>query len=121
MNHRLQFIYNAETGLFNRLTDFAHKAISPATYACNLCALTYGTLTVKQDWADYIKSLPFEVEFWYRDEWKFAHLRQEYPLVALLIDEKEVEVLLEAGQLNEIKSLEELKQALQASLQKKQS
>lgn len=57
--------------IFNILTDFAHKAISPATYNCNLCALTYGTFARKQEWADYIKSLPLEVEFIYRDEWKF--------------------------------------------------
>lgn len=117
MNRKLQFIYNAKTGLFNKLTDFAHKAISPATYNCNLCALTYGTFTVKQEWADYVKSLPIEVEFLYRDEWKFKAAHSDYPLVALQTKESEAEVLLNAEQLNELKSLQELKQVIQAALQ----
>lgn len=117
MKPRLQFIYNAETGLFNKLTDFAHKAISPATYNCNLCALTYGTFTVKQEWADYIKSLPLGAEFIYRDEWKFRAAHTNYPLVALQMGEDEAEVLLEARQLRAMKSLQELKQVLNAALQ----
>lgn len=116
MNPRLQFIYNAKAGLFNKLTDFAHKAMSPATYACNLCALTHGTFTMKQEWADYIRSLPLEIEFIYRDEWAFASDHAHYPLVALQTGEHEAEVLLEAGQLNALESLQELKQVLDAAL-----
>jgi len=116
MNPRLQFIYNANTGLFSKLTDFAHKAISPATYACNLCALTYGTFTMKQEWAEYIKSLPLEVEFIYRDKWKFSTAHTQYPLVVLQKGENEVVLLLEAKQLNELKNLQELKQALAQAL-----
>lgn len=117
MNIRLHFIYNAKTGIFNKLTDFAHKAISPATYQCNLCALTYGTFTRKQEWADYIKSLPLKAEFIYRDEWKHRSGYKAYPLVVLQREDNEVEVLLDARQLNELKSLEELKMALKDALQ----
>ncbi|RDV14945.1 hypothetical protein DXT99_11695 [Pontibacter diazotrophicus] len=117
MNQRLQFVYNAKTGLFNKLTDFAHKAISPATYNCNLCALTYGTFAMKQEWAEYIKSLPLEVVFIYRDEWKFRAAHRDYPLVVLQTGAQEPEVLLDAERLNELKSLKELKQAIQAALQ----
>lgn len=117
MSRKLQFVYNAKTGLFNKLTDFAHKAISPATYNCNLCALTYGTFTMKQEWADYVKQLPLEVEFVYRDEWKHRAAHRDYPLVALQSGEKEAEVLLGAEQLNKLKNLQELKQAIQAALQ----
>lgn len=115
---KLLFIYNADTGFFSKLTDFAHKAISPATYDCNLCALTHGTFTMKQEWADYIKSLPMEAEFIYRDAWKSGAEHMVYPLVALQTAENEVKVLLNAKQLNALKSLQELKQALDAALQK---
>ena len=117
MKTRLQFVYNARTGFFNKLTDFAHKAVSPHTYNCNLCALTYGTFTMKQEWAKYIKSLPFEVEFIYKDEWERRAFQAKYPLVALQEGEKEAEVLLTAAQLNKLKSLQELKRAIQAALQ----
>ena len=118
MNRKLQFIYNARTGIFNKLTDFAHKAISPATYNCNLCTLTHGTFTMKQEWADYVKSLPLEVEFIYRDEWKHNAAHTTYPLVALQTGEQEPEVLLVANQLNDLKNLQELKLALQDALQR---
>jgi hypothetical protein len=36
----LVFVYNADSGVFNTLSDIAHKIFSPETYACNLCALT---------------------------------------------------------------------------------
>ncbi|WP_299754706.1 hypothetical protein [uncultured Pontibacter sp.] len=117
MAQKLQFIYNAETGFFNKLTDFAHKIISPKTYACSLCALTYGKFTIKEEWADYIKSLPMEVEFIYKNEWKFAPVRQEYPLVALQTGTDRVEVLLEASELNQIKSLKQLRTKLDEVLQ----
>ncbi|RIJ42388.1 GTPase [Pontibacter oryzae] len=117
MAQKLQFIYNAETGFFNKLTDFAHKIISPKTYACSLCALTYGKFTMKEEWAEYIKSLPMEVEFIYKNEWKFAPVRQEYPLVALQTGTDRVEVLLEASELNELKSLKQLRTKLDEVLQ----
>lgn len=117
MAQKLQFVYNAETGFFNKLTDFAHKIISPKTYACSLCALTYGKFTMKEEWAEYIKSLPMEVEFIYKNEWKFAPVRQEYPLVALQTGTDRVEVLLEASELNELKSLKQLRTKLDEVLQ----
>ncbi|MHA6249988.1 hypothetical protein ACXYMU_18795 [Pontibacter sp. CAU 1760] len=113
----LQFVYNAKTGLFNKLTDFAHKAIAPKTYDCNLCVLTYGTFAMKDAWATYLKSLPFPAEFIYRDKWKFRDGKPlEFPLVALQTTENQVEVLLQASQLNRLQSLEELKQALNQAL-----
>ncbi|MFD3001520.1 hypothetical protein ACFS7Z_14210 [Pontibacter toksunensis] len=117
MSQKLQFVYNAKTGLFNKLTDFAHKAISPTTYNCNLCALTYGTFTMKQEWADYVKSLPLEVEFIYKDEWKYSASHTDYPLVALQTGDKKTVVVLDAKQLNELKSLQELKLTINAALQ----
>ena len=37
----LIFIYNAKSGFINELVDIPHKIISPETYDCNLCAITY--------------------------------------------------------------------------------
>lgn len=116
MEKKLQFVYNAETGYFNKLTDFAHKIVSPKTYACSLCALTYGKFTMKQEWAGYVKSLPMEVEFIYKNEWKFAPIRKQYPLIALQTGDNRIEVLLEAEELNQIKSLKLLKSRLNEAL-----
>ena len=51
INHKeLIFIYNAKSGLVNELLDFAHKIISPETYNCNLCAITYGTFAMDKNY-----------------------------------------------------------------------
>lgn len=117
MHQKLQFVYNANAGYFNKLADFAHKLLSPGTYACSLCTLTYGKFTMKQEWAEYVKNLPVKVEFIYRNEWKFAPIRTQYPLVALQTGENRIEVLLETEELNQIKSLQQLKSRLSEALQ----
>lgn len=117
MEQKLQFVYNAETGYFNKLTDFAHKIISPGTYACSLCALTYGKFTMKKEWAEYVQKLPVEVEFVYRNEWKFAPIRNRYPLIALQSGADRIEVLIEADELDNISSLKDLKVKLDIALQ----
>ena len=35
------FIYNAKSGTVNSLIDWAHKIVSPDTYECSLCSMTY--------------------------------------------------------------------------------
>ncbi len=48
MNKQLLiFVYNANSDLFSTVTDFAHKILSPSTYQCQLCALTYGNFSKK--------------------------------------------------------------------------
>lgn len=64
----LVFVYNADAGLFSMLSDYAHKVISPDTYPCSLCALTYGHLGMKRGWKRFVESLDAEVEFLHRDE-----------------------------------------------------
>ena len=56
-NKELIFIYNAKSGLVNELIDFAHKIISPESYDCNLCAITYGTFAMEKNWDNYIKGM----------------------------------------------------------------
>ena len=43
-NRSLILVYNADSGFFNALADSAHKLLSPSTYDCRLCALTYGAI-----------------------------------------------------------------------------
>lgn len=68
MRPTLVFVYNAESGLFNTVTDIAHKVFSPETYSCHLCALTYGTFTIRAEWKAFLESLAVDLEFLHRDE-----------------------------------------------------
>ena len=52
----LVFVYNARSGLFNALSDAAHKIFSPGTYQCNLCALTHTALGMRGEWRKFLDS-----------------------------------------------------------------
>lgn len=64
----LVFVYNADSGLFNTLTDIAHKVFSPDTYECNLCMITHDALSMRSDWKEFIEQLDIGLEFLHRDE-----------------------------------------------------
>lgn len=81
MSGKLIFVYNADSGLFNTVTDIAHKIFSPHTYACNLCTLTHDTFRVRDEWTAFIAGLGVECEFLHRDELqrRFPGLQNELP------------------------------------------
>ena len=63
----LVFIYNARSGNLQALLDLVHKTLSPATYRCALCQLTY-TFRMRQPWREYLEKIPWEIEFRYFDQ-----------------------------------------------------
>src|ERR1700730_7222007 len=83
---QLIFVYNADNNIFSSLTDFAHKILSPSTYQCQLCKLTYGNLTMKQEWKSFIQNLTIESVFLHKNE--FLHeYKTEASLPAVFIRE----------------------------------
>ncbi len=78
----LLFVYNADSGVFNTLSDMAHKVFSPRTYACNLCAITHSTFSMRDEWKAFIESLEIEPAFLHRDEFREAYPDDETPLPA---------------------------------------
>ncbi|MBA3647638.1 MAG: hypothetical protein H0W62_03650 [Chitinophagales bacterium] len=68
MKEQLIFVYNVNSDLFSTVTDFVHKILSPSTYQCKLCALTYGNFSLKQEWKAFIESLLIETVFLCKDE-----------------------------------------------------
>ena len=79
----LLFAYNADSGLANGLLDMFHKIVSPKTYPCSLCGLTYGNTSMRPEWKQFLQSLPVKTRFLHRDEFlaEFPELR-EYSLPA---------------------------------------
>jgi hypothetical protein len=73
---RLVLVYNAEDGFFNALTDWAHKAFSPSTYACALCRYTAGVAGLKTPWKTFLDLLPLQKKFFHRTEFKTAFPQQ---------------------------------------------
>ena len=109
-NKELIFIYNAKSGLVNEMIDFAHKIVSPKTYDCNLCALSYGTFTKKKRWSDYVNSLPIKSTFTYKD--KVSALEKElsnlkFPTI-IIRDGAELTEIISWNEINNIKNLNQL-------------
>lgn len=114
---QLIFVYNAHSDLFSTVTDFAHKLLSPATYSCNLCTLTYGNFIVKQEWKSFIKSLSIKAVFLYKDEFEKEYKIQS-PLPAVFIGmDGIVKVLISKQEIESCKSLEELKELVNQKIQ----
>ena len=107
-NLELIFIYNAKSGVVNELIDFAHKIVSPETYDCNLCAISYGAFFMKKKWSTYIETLPFKSTFTYKDKFsKDGYNNIKFPSVFIRSNEKLNEII-SATEINEIKDLDQL-------------
>ena len=113
MSSKLIFVYNADAGVFNTLTDIAHKMFSPDTYQCHLCELTHGYFTVREEWSEFIGQLDAELEFLHRDEFIQASGIQEPSLPAIYQQGPAgPELFIGREQLNQLESLAQLKQAI---------
>lgn len=74
---KLIFVYNSDSTFTSLIKDTAHKLVSPDTYPCNLCRITYPGVTMQDDWRKFIQSLPYEVVFLHRDEFHKQYSNQE--------------------------------------------
>jgi len=107
---KLVFVYNADSGLFNTVSDIAHKILSPSTYSCQLCALTHSYFSVKDDWQAFLKTIDYPMEFLHKDEYKEKYKNSDIKFPALLSDQDgELVLLINADALNQCNSLDELK------------
>ena len=68
--NKLIFIYNASNDYLSIAFDFTHKIISPKTYECSLCKVTYGAFKMHKEWKDYLESVDLEVIFLYKNNYK---------------------------------------------------
>lgn len=113
----LIFVYNADSGLFNTLTDIAHKVFSPETYACNLCALTYGNFGIRAEWKAFLETLEVPLEFLHRDEFRKRYVGIDLELPAILTQNADTpELLINSSEINSCSSVEELKKLIKERL-----
>lgn len=98
---RIIFVYNEDSGLFNAVAGWAHKALSPATYQCALCGITFGPTGMLVPWKSYLERLPFPVTFLHRDEFRVQFPAQAtLPLPVILVEQAaRTETLLAADEI----------------------
>jgi hypothetical protein len=115
----LIFVYNAQSGLFNTVTDIAHKIFAPETYPCRLCALTHTNVGMRREWQDFIAALNVPVEFLHADELTDKYGVADVPLPAILQREDgRVAVWIDQSAINSCQSLAALKQLITSRLAK---
>jgi hypothetical protein len=107
--YTLIFVYNARSGAFNAVFDAVHKKVSPNTYKCNLCKITYGITKMDKDWKKFIQNLKLPVEFLHKDEFKkkFDYKNPKFPAV-FLKNEHKIKQLISAAEINKSKSVDDL-------------
>lgn len=115
----LVFVYNAKPGIVAGLMDTVHKTLSPSTYECDLCAITYGALSMRGEWRDWLKAQPWTAEFAYRDAFRAAHPDQaSEPLPAIFCrdDDSALTLLVSAADFEGLGSVGELITLLEGRL-----
>ncbi|MBI2632643.1 hypothetical protein HYW75_06575 [Candidatus Pacearchaeota archaeon] len=113
----LIFVYNADSGIFNSLSDTAHKIVSPSKYQCNLCKITYGIINEKDEWKSFILGLPYRINFLHRNEFnkKYPNVKEKLPAVFEKHAER-LKLLISAAKINKAKNLRELKSLVRSSI-----
>ncbi len=114
----LILVYNANGGVLDALVDMVHKIISPSTYPCSLCALTYGPFTMRSAWRSFLDKLGLPVIFLYRDEFRRDLDQRDIALPAILLGGETAapEILVSAAELAELQDLPALIALIEARM-----
>ena len=110
----LILVYNADSGFFNIIKDALHKTVSPSTYQCNLCALTYGSVRMKDEWKTFIAKLEIPTEFLHRDEFlrrlkTHPHIVKDVKFPSVFLNkEGKISLLITHDEINKCKTLTDL-------------
>lgn len=104
------FVYNADSGPLNGIKDLIRKNLSPSTYPCSLCAVTYGNLGMRREWKQFIQSLDRGVEFLHRDELADRYGIRDISLPAAFTKrtDEHPEIWLTAEMIDSCRSLDDL-------------
>lgn len=71
--NKLIFVYNADSGIFATALDVVKKVVAPESQECNLCKVTYDVLSPKEEWTNFLATIPQEKKFLHRDGFMAAY------------------------------------------------
>jgi hypothetical protein len=123
MSARLVFVYNANAGIVAGIMDSIHKTVSPSTYECSLCAITYGAFTMDRRWKAWLASLPLDVVFYHRPDFRAAYPQVVDIALPLVLYERagNLEPLLASSEIAAAGSVDALIAALEARLAQREA
>ena len=108
---KIIFVYNANSGLFNLLSDIAAKALPLDAPLCTLCELTHDPLSMKKEWKTFIETLPDKTTFLHRDEFKKKHpdLESTKLPAVFIYEDNSLRLIVTAKEIDGVENLESLK------------
>ena len=114
----LIFVYNADSGLFNTLSNAAHKLLSPKTYRCNLCRITHGHLGMHEAWRTFVESRDVDAQFLHRDELASRYGIDDVVLPAVYqkVDDASPQLWIGAQAINAATSIDDLRELINQRL-----
>ena len=119
---KLVFVYNADSGVFNTLSDIAHKLLSPGTYECNLCNLTHGYFTAREEWTTFLHDLEAEIEFLHRDEFVKRSPDSQVEFPAIFVHSKdELKLWVDRSVIDSLKTPDALMEMIRAAVLRQRS
>ncbi len=109
---KLIFVYNANSGIRNAILDGAHKVLSPSTYECKLCDITYGVFTENSLWKKFRQNTDLELEFLHKDEFEKEYASKfgysfTYPTV-LAAEQGELQMFISTEEFERLKGAQDL-------------
>jgi len=112
-NEKIIFVYNANSGLFNTLTDIGHKVFSPSTYSCHLCELTHSYFSMRDEWSEFLKGLDYELVFLHKDELKNQYGIDDLPLPIILTEtNQQLDILVDRASINACADINAIKELI---------
>lgn len=116
---RILLVYNESDGLFDAVSGWTHKLLSPGTYHCALCRITFGLTGMLVPWKSYLDLLPFQKAFLHRDEFKAKYPALAATPLPVILAEKDDrwEILLSAEEIRTTASLSRLINLMQIRLE----
>jgi len=88
VSRRLIIVYNANAGIAAGVMDSVHKIVSPSTYPCQLCGITYGLASMKREWRTFLDGLGMDVVFHHRPDFRAAFPQvADWPLPLVAVEE----------------------------------
>jgi hypothetical protein len=104
--------------MFARVSDAFKKIATPDKYQCNLCMVTYGAVSMKDEWKEFLSTFSFEKEFLHRDEFQKQYPELESTkLPAIFISQNNtLSLLVSADDINMQKNIIGLKNIINSKI-----
>jgi hypothetical protein len=115
---KLILVYNANSGAVSAMLESAHKLLSPNTYDCKLCDLTFGIFSENKHWKAFRETSDIEMVFLHKDEFLKQYKSKWLPKynfpVILLEEDQAFHIFMSNKDFETMETVEELTRVIES-------